>query len=119
MGGTVVAMVTVGAVAEIQCGGDCDMESAPDLEDAISHAVRRGFRLLLIDLSEATYLDSGGIRALLRARGEAEALAGRVALVGVQRQPRRALDLGGLGQVLFCAQSREEAVAYLTSGLTR
>lgn len=106
-------VVKLGEIAEFCCAGDCDLESAPEVEDAIARSARQGFRLFLIDLTQTRYLDSRGIRMLLRARGEAEALAGRMVVVGLQWQPRRALDIVGLRQVLRCVATRDEALAYL------
>ena len=108
-----VRLTITGGVAVIRCTGSCDLESAPDMEDALASAVRRGVRLVLIDLSHARYLDSHGVRVLLRARGEMEALAGKLVVVGLQWQPRRALDVVGLRNVIPCVTSREEGMSYL------
>ncbi|MBI3948736.1 MAG: STAS domain-containing protein [Armatimonadetes bacterium] len=104
---------TTGVVAEIGCVGDCDVETAPEMEDALVRAARRGFRLFLIDLSRSRFLDSRGLRMLLRARGEADAAGGSAVVVGLQRQPRRALDVVGLRRVLRCVRTRAQAMAYL------
>lgn len=102
-----------GTIVEVVCEGDCDLEVAPAMESAISRAARLGVRLLLIDLTRTRLLDSSGVRMLLRARGEAESLAGRVVVVGLQPEPRRVLDVLGLGRVMHCVATRDEAIAYL------
>ncbi|HHX42283.1 MAG TPA: STAS domain-containing protein [Armatimonadetes bacterium] len=105
----------IGTILEVECEGDCDLDAAPAMESAISRAARLGVRLLLIDLSRTRTLDSSGVRMLLRARGEAESLAGRVVVVGLQPETRRVLDLLGLGRVMRCVATRDEAIAYLMS----
>ncbi|NLC55794.1 MAG: STAS domain-containing protein [Armatimonadetes bacterium] len=114
MGPMGVRVVLNGEIAEIACPPECDTEAAAEVEDAMTRVVRDGRRLLLVDLSQVRYLDSSGVRMLLRARGEAEALGGQVVVVGLQRQPRRVLELLGLRQVLRCEPSREAGLAYLS-----
>ena len=75
-------------------GGELDMASAKTLQEALEPVVK-GKQRLVLDLSELTFIDSSGIRALLEL---ANRLNGAAALelsnvpVGVQR----VLDIIGL-----------------------
>ena len=52
----------------ITVGGECDMNAAPSLSVAVEAAFRRGASMIVVDLNEATFIDSTAIGILLAAR---------------------------------------------------
>ncbi len=52
--------------------GELDMATASRLEAAVAAAIARGDRELVLDLRGVTFMDSTGLRALLRARQQCE-----------------------------------------------
>lgn len=52
----------------ITVGGECDMNAAPSLSVAVEAAFRRGASAIVVDLNEATFIDSTAIGILLAAR---------------------------------------------------
>src|SRR5918998_6795406 len=71
----------------LRVGGELDLVSEPQLNDALDNAAGRPIR---IDLSELTFMDSTGLRALLGAARAHEQLT-----LGGELQPavRRLLEL--------------------------
>ena len=93
--------------------GDVDMATAPALDDALADAIRESDGAFVVDLSGVEFLDSSGLKLLLRAR----ALLGRedraLAVVCPRGRVRRVFELSGVAELFtFCA-SREEAFAAL------
>ncbi len=75
----------------LSLSGELDIASAPLLEQA-TETVERS---LLIDLSDVTFMDSTGLRALLLARQQAEASDQELWLRQGPRQVQRVFELSG------------------------
>jgi anti-anti-sigma factor len=60
----------------VAASGDLDMQTAPELDAALRHAVRNT-RAVVLHLSELSFLDSSGINLLLRVtkRSRADGIA--------------------------------------------
>jgi anti-anti-sigma factor len=71
--------------------GELDIASAPMLERAIESMDRP----VLIDLTEVTFMDSTGLRALLLARQQAEDSGHALTLRPGPRQVQRVFELSG------------------------
>ena len=93
--------------------GDVDMATASALDDALADAIRESDGVLVVDLSGVGFLDSSGLKVLLRAR----ALLGREdrALVVVCPLGRvhRVFELCGVLEVFALYTSREAALGAL------
>jgi anti-sigma B factor antagonist len=72
----------------IHVSGDVDMETHLGLEEAIVRIVRGGGGPVVVDLAGVPFLDSSGVRALLK--GREEALAHHTAVT--VRNPQRVVD---------------------------
>ena len=48
--------------------GELDVYSAPSLDAAVDQALRDGARSLVLDLGEVGFIDSSGLRSMIRAR---------------------------------------------------
>ena len=90
--------------------GDLDLFSTPVLREAIDEAVDQGANALVIDLSEATSLDSTAIGLILRTLRR---LDGAVAVVNVDPHIGRTLEITGLGDLLPVVGSRAAGEAAL------
>jgi anti-sigma B factor antagonist len=55
----------------IRLHGDVDLDSHLEVERTIVEAVESGVERVVVDLSDVPFLDSSGVRALLKARQEA------------------------------------------------
>ena len=68
---------------------------------------------LVVDLSAVTFVDSSGLRELLRARMECERRNGRLVLAGVPPVLQRLLDLTGTSSMFAVTPTVDEALAGL------
>jgi anti-sigma B factor antagonist len=104
---------SLGGAACLTLAGELDVAEVPRLEQALDAAVADSAGAFLVDLCELEFLDSSGIRLLLRAR----ALLGRedrtLALVCPYGPVRRAIELTGVSDLFTIFRTREEAAAAL------
>lgn len=79
--------------------GDVDLTTAPLLDDYLQRGISSGNTNLAIDLEECDYLDSEGIKVLIR---NVHRLGdrGQLSVCGAQGAVRRVLMLSGLGDFL-------------------
>jgi anti-sigma B factor antagonist len=93
--------------------GEVDIDTVPVLEAALDAAIRESDGAFIIDLSDVEFLDSSGLRVLLRARS----LLGRedrgLAVICRPGPVRRLFELSGTVELFFIYGSREEAAAAL------
>jgi anti-sigma B factor antagonist len=75
--------------------GELDIASAPALEQAVEDFGSSIPKRLVIDLTEVTFMDSTGLRALLLARQRTEAADQELVLRPGPRQVQRVLELSG------------------------
>jgi anti-sigma B factor antagonist len=76
--------------------GELDLSSAPELERALEEAGAQPVGRLILDLAELRFMDSTGVSVLVRAKQEAEAHGGVIAVRAPNGQVRRLLELVGL-----------------------
>jgi circadian clock protein KaiB len=92
--------------------GELDAASHLQVESLIDQLVEGGKRRIVVDLAEATFLDSTALSGLLAAARDLRRPNGMLAVVvGRHAQPRARFDLTGTGEVLNVCDSREEALA--------
>ena len=95
--------------------GEFDLANAPTLSDEIDRALESGNHLIF-DLSEATFIDSSVIRALMRA---VKAVSGRkqalVLQLGTAAIVERLLEIVKIEQVMPRAHDRQEAVQLIAT----
>jgi stage II sporulation protein AA (anti-sigma F factor antagonist) len=80
--------------------GECDLDGVSVLGRATAQLIADGHPCIVADLSRATFMDSSGINALLRANQATTAAGGWLRLVCVPGQVLRVLELVGLDQVM-------------------
>ena len=99
----------VGGAPCLALAGELDIADVPRLEQALDAAVADSAGAFLVDLTELDFLDSSGIRLLLRAR----ALLGRAdrafALICPHGPVRRAIELTGVSDLFTIYASRDDA----------
>lgn len=83
----------------IRVRGELDIESAPELERALLRSRPAGERVVL-DLAELKFMDSTGLRVLLRARAAADAGRWEINLRNVPPIIRRLFDMTGVQAAL-------------------
>jgi anti-anti-sigma factor len=76
--------------------GELDPHTAPQLRSRIDEALANGKVDLVLDLAGVTFIDSSGLRVVLRAHSEAGERNGRLVLRSPSATARRLLDITGL-----------------------
>jgi anti-anti-sigma factor len=100
-------------VAAVCLDGEFDMANASLLSDEIEETLASGDDLIL-DLSQATFIDSSVIHVLFASARAAAARGRRLVLqVGTAPIVERALELAAIERVVARAHDREEAVRLL------
>jgi anti-anti-sigma factor len=98
-----LAQLTFEAQGDVLVGcveGEIDSANAGELRDALSRRLTNSGPGLILDLSEATYLDSAGIEFLFDLARRLRTHSQRLRLVVPANAPmRRVLDLCGIEQV--------------------
>jgi len=91
--------------------GEIDMDSGPILDDALSRQVSAGLTTLLLDLSSVGFIDSFGLRILVRAERRAREAGGSLALIAPTRAVARVLRLTGFTLMVAVHDTVGDALA--------
>jgi anti-anti-sigma factor len=94
----------------VTVNGEIDIASAQEFGSSLEAAARDG-RSVVVSLAPCPYIDSSGLRVLVRLSNE---LASRCAIVVPPgTQTRRIFDITGLGYQMRLCDSLEDALAAL------
>jgi anti-sigma B factor antagonist len=103
----------LGSAPGLAVRGQVDLATAPALTERLDAAIRESVGSFVLDVSGVDFLDSAGLRVLLRARG----LLGRedraLAVICPCGPVRRVFELSGLSTVFALYPSRDAAAADL------
>lgn len=85
-----------GTVSGVAVSGELDLAGVDALQGALDRAVEEASEILVVDLSETTFIDSTGLQALIRCERRASAAGLGLVLIGARPQVRRVFELAGL-----------------------
>jgi len=91
-----VRITRTGKNVTVNVSGEVDLATAPQLDMALSEALAGGGTRLLLDFHGVTFLDSEGMKALVKAHRRLNERGGKIAIVGCRRSVGRLFDLLGL-----------------------
>jgi anti-sigma B factor antagonist len=80
--------------------GELDLSGVAGLQDALDELHRRGYRKVVLDLSDLDFLDAAGLAALVRADRRFRDTGAVLVLTGLRPPQQRLLELTGLDRVL-------------------
>ena len=100
-----------GVGALLSAYGELDLHVAPELQDLIDSVADEGVKLIVLDLSEVTFIDSMAFGVLLRAVTRVRRSGGDVRLVVPSPELRRIFEITLLDQFFSLDSTREEAYA--------
>jgi anti-anti-sigma factor len=100
----------LGGAPCLRLAGELDVAEVQRLEHAVDEAVAASDGAFAIDLCDLEFLDSSGIRVLLRARALLARQERAFLLVCPHGPVRRALELTGVSDLFVMYRSREDAV---------
>ena len=98
-------------VALIGLQGEVDLYTCPELKDELLRVIGDGATLVVVDLTETTFIDSTGLGVLLRGVERLAIEDGRLAVVCVDPNMVKVFEVTGLNRVFTIYSSREEALA--------
>jgi anti-sigma B factor antagonist len=97
---SLTAAVQVGAGAtRVRLAGELDLATEDGLPDLVRGLDGNGSHEVVLDLTDLTFCDACGLRALLNARRVVQAAGGRLILTGVPPLTRRLLAVTCLSEV--------------------
>jgi anti-sigma B factor antagonist len=99
-------------IAVLMVGGDVDLATVGDFDGAVSDALARTPKALVIDLSGVDFLASAGLQALVATQQKIGTSAG-FAVVANGPATSRPIQLTGLDQIFSLYASLPEALAAL------
>jgi anti-sigma B factor antagonist len=102
--------------AVLSVGGDLDLNTAPELMQALTRLVDGGERRVVVDLAGVGFCDSSGLSVLVRVRNRLTGLGGSVTLAAPTPIVQRVLEISGLDEILGTYPSVDEARAASANG---
>ena len=91
-----VSLIDDGGVPVLVVQGELDAYSAPTLDGAVDAALEDGARSLVLDLAAVGFIDSSGLRSMIRARRLVGDAPGALRIRNPQPATVRLLDITGL-----------------------
>jgi anti-sigma B factor antagonist len=96
--------------AVIAVAGEVDLYTAPELKRELVAAIDQGVRKVVVDLSEATFIDSTTLGVLLSGVKRLRPLGGELAVVCTDRNIRKIFEITLLDRVFSIHDDRSEAL---------
>ena len=93
--------------------GRLDQSLTPQLNETLTGLLEKGRYRLIIDLSNVTYINSGGLRCLVSAWRKARAENGDVVLFGLKDRILEVFTTAGFDKVFRIVKTKSEAQAAL------
>jgi anti-anti-sigma factor len=97
-------------VTIVEARGRIDSASSRDLAARLSALLTAGSQKLLVDLSQALYISSGGFRALLSAGQQSEDRGCQFGLCGLSSEVYRLFEIGAFVDLFRIYSSRHEGI---------
>jgi anti-sigma B factor antagonist len=101
---------TVGECVVLTLTGELDVTNADQAEEAVRVAWQESPSRLVFDLSRLTFMDSTGVRVLVRARRWATRHGATVVLTGLTPSVARIMEVTGLNRAFAIHATLDEAL---------
>ena len=99
----------------IKLQGEVDLYAAPELKDHVNRAIESGKTKLILDLSEATFIDSTTLGILVSGMKRLRPRGGMLAVLCPDPTMARIFDITGLNRMFSVHETLEGAMAALKS----
>jgi anti-sigma B factor antagonist len=96
--------------------GEVDIFTAPEFKSLIAGAIEAGRETVIVDLAEATFIDSSSLGVLISAHRRLGLRDGRLIIACEVREVRKTFTITGLDSVLEIVDTREAALAARDEG---
>ena len=95
----------------IELGGEIDLYTAPEFKERMVALIEDGKKQIVVDLSEATFIDSTTLGVLVGGVKRLRPTGGSLALVCTDQNITKIFEITGLDRVFPIHPSRDEALA--------
>jgi anti-sigma B factor antagonist len=95
--------------------GEVDLYTCPELKTELLRVIDEGGKVVVVDLSGTTFIDSTGLAVLIRGAERLRTNDGRLAVVVVDPSLRKIFEVTGLDRIFTIHGSRDEALAQTPS----
>jgi anti-sigma B factor antagonist len=92
----------------VHVSGELDLAAAPALKDMLIEVIGEGHLDVVVDMTDATFLDSTALGVLAGRYRELRARGGSVSVICSNPNVLETLEIAGVGHALTVCQSREE-----------
>jgi anti-sigma B factor antagonist len=86
-----------------------DQSQTPQLESVLNSLLDEGHSRIIVDLSQVTYVNSGGLRCLVTAWRNARSQGGDVFLTGLRARVQEVFTMVGFDKIFEVYPSRKSA----------
>ncbi len=94
----------------VDVAGEVDVFSAPELANQLTQLFDAGRRIVMVDLTAVTFLDSTGLGTLVAARNRAEEAGGQLPVIGSGDRVMKLFRITGLEDVFEIYPSIDAAI---------
>jgi anti-sigma B factor antagonist len=105
-----------GETAVFSVYGELDLHEAPELQDRIADAIDRGTELIVVDLTNVTFIDSMALGVLLAASNRLRVSGRHLRLVVPNPSIRRIFEISFLDRVFTLDSTLDEALGSVAGG---
>ena len=110
-------LASAGDTTVVNVTGEIDMETGPAFQRGLLHAIGAGRHGLIVDLSQATFMDSSALTSLVNAFDSLRKQGGgRLAIVATDPRMRALFDVARLERDFEIYETRADAVAMAAHG---
>jgi anti-anti-sigma factor len=109
-----ITQSSLGDARVLSAKGRLDADSASELEERCNRLIQSGVRSMVLNLTGLEYLSSAGLRVVLSASKELQALEGKLILIAPEGGVRQIITAAGFDKVLTVCTSLEEAGKHTT-----
>ena len=95
----------------IELGGEVDLYTAPEFKERMVQVIEDGKKRVVVDLSEATFIDSTTLGVLVGGVKRLRPTGGSLALVCTDQNIQKIFEITGLDRVFPIHETREAALA--------
>ncbi len=95
----------------IQLGGEVDLYTAPEFKERLVELIENGKTKIVVDLSEATFIDSTTLGVLVGGVKRLRPAGGSLALVCSDQNITKIFEITGLDRVFPIHATRDEALS--------
>ena len=91
--------------------GEIDLHVSPEVAESLRTMIAQKPKVVVVDLSKVTYLDSSGLAVLIEGMQKIQEYGGKFALAGVQESVRHIFEIARLDQVFQIFPDVDSALA--------